>query len=146
MGIDQKISQLTALGAISGTELMPISTGGANYTITPNQLASFLAYSGLNLYVPTTGAGTYIGTLLGLTSYTQLDNRLLNFSVTNANTGDSTINLNGLGAIQLLKFGNAILNANDFKTGQIIVGTFVPTGMTRKFQVISVTDNIVDAV
>ena len=54
------------------------------------------------------------------------------FKITNANTGSSTVNLDGAGAITLYKFGTTPLAAGDLPAGGIIEAVYDGTN----FQVI----------
>jgi hypothetical protein len=131
------ISGMNPIVSITGNELIPVAIGGQNFKMTINQLSAYLSALVVPGYTALSGTNTYTGTLAGLTAYSQLLNKNITFNV-NANTGASTVNLNSLGVIPFVKFGNVPLEANDFKNNQRIVANYDGTS----FQVLSVTDNI----
>jgi len=99
-------------------------------------------------YIPLSGTDTYTGTLPGLISYTQILNKSIGVYPLNSNTTASTFNFNGLGAIPVKKFGNVDVQgpsdgvANpDLKANQRYICVYDGAN----FQIITITDNIVDA-
>jgi hypothetical protein len=93
-------------------------------------------------YVSATGTDNYIGSLPGLLAYTE--GLSLSVKFENANTANTTLNINGLGAIDLKIFGTDDTGVNpdgvpDIKAGQILDLTY--DGVN--FQIKSVTDRIV---
>lgn len=65
----------------------------------------------------------------------------VNFKAVNANTGASTLNVNGLGAVNILKNGVAALIANDIKAGQLVSVVYDGTS----FQMVSQLGNAAQA-
>lgn len=51
------------------------------------------------------------------------------FKANHTNTGPATLNVNGLGAKSLLKYGNNALAANNIKNGQIVIGIYDGTAI-----------------
>ena len=76
------------------------------------------------------GTDTYTVSIPGITAY----NKTLKVSIqfTNANTGASTLNINGIGPIDLKKSSSVALSASDIKAGQILLLEFDGTN----FQVV----------
>jgi len=87
-------------------------------------------------YGTAVGANTYAGTFTNLT--TMAVGQVLFVNFTDGNTGPATLNPNGIGAITMLKFGDAALENGDLKAGQIAVMCYDGTNL----QILSVTDNI----
>lgn len=56
-GQDKKISQLTPLPSVNGTELIPVAKSGANYYMSSNQLKTFIGQFDSTKFIPR--AGTY---------------------------------------------------------------------------------------
>lgn len=79
---------------------------------------------------------SFDGTITGLTSMAA--GQVLFMYFTNANTGPSTLNPNGLGALTMLKFGDTALESGDIKANQIMLMQYDGTNL----QILSVTDNI----
>ena len=88
-------------------------------------------------YVQATGsANTYAAAYLpAITAYTA--GQMLSFKAGVANTGASTLNVNGLGAKEIKKNGSADLAANDIKSGQVVTVIYDGT----QFQMISQIGN-----
>jgi len=63
--------------------------------------------------------------------------QVFNFKANTANTGGATLNVNGLGAIAILKHNNVVLADNDIESGQIV--TVVYDG--ANFQMLSPVAN-----
>jgi len=66
-----------------------------------------------------------------------LPGQMLSFKAGAANTGASTLNVNGLGAKDIKKNGSADLAANDIKSGQVVTVIYDGT----QFQMISQIGN-----
>lgn len=70
----------------------------------------------LNAYAVASGTNTYIATIDG---YTLAEGKTVRIKFTNANTGASTLNINELGAINIIKGNGNALSSGNIKTGQI---------------------------
>lgn len=92
------------------------------------------------IYATISGTDTYTATIPEISVYSEPI--ILKAKFTNANTGASTLNINGLGAVALVNFGNAALAANDIKAGQIHDICYDGSS----FQIQSVTCNIVNSI
>ncbi len=72
-------------------------------------------------YFSTSGTDTYTGTSTTTPPVTSYTNRKSFFlKIGNANTGTSTINIDGLGAKTIYKFTNLPLQAGDLPAGSIV--------------------------
>ena len=144
LGNAQKISQMPAASALNGTELVPIVQGGVNkaatvsqFTISPassttintgtdntqfasaNSLngSSYLTQSGSKISAVAIGTNTYTASLTPcITAYSFGQNFLIKFLL--ANTGASTLNICGLGAISIVKNSNTSLAGGEIFAGQ----------------------------
>jgi len=72
-----------------------------------------------SLYAVATGTDTYVATIAGWGSRLKIG-KLVVLTVTNANTGAATLNVNGTGAVAIRKKGVA-LSANDIDAN----GTYI---------------------
>lgn len=76
-----------------------------------------LNFDYLDAKATASGTDTYTATINPvITSYVTNQRYFITF--TNANTGPATLNLNGLGAKSIRKFGNAVLSSGDISAGQ----------------------------
>lgn len=87
-------------------------------------------------YGVASGTNTYSINIPGISAY--YDGLELSINCTNGNTGACTFNVNGIGILTGVKFGNDALETNDIKNGQVIKGTVVGSTL----QITGVTDNI----
>ena len=150
--------QLTAGTGISLSGTNPITSTG-NITVTnsaPDQTVSLTAGSGISVSgtypsftinnTATTGglkSGTatasvtdvYTTTISGVTAYTTNDAYVIKFNTANSN--GATININGLGAVQLTKNNNVILTGGDITVGQEFIIIYDGTN----FQILGIAPN-----
>lgn len=115
------------------------------YCIATNTWASFsdltATQKGTYNYVADSGAAnTYVTTLAPVPA-SLVAGFEVNFKATNANTGASTLNVNGLGAVNILKNGVTALVANDIKAGQLVSVKYDGTS----FQMVSQLGNAAQA-
>jgi hypothetical protein len=82
-----------------------------------------------------TGTNTYAVTITGVTSYTDGDAYIIEF--TNGNDADSTIDINGLGVKTLVKEFNVQITGGDIVSGQVLLVVYDGTN----FQCIGVAPN-----
>lgn len=76
-------------------------------------------------YFVLSGTNTYTGTSTTTPPVTSYSSRKsFFFKITNANTGSSTVNLDGAGAVTLYKFGTTPLAAGDLPAGGIIEAVY----------------------
>ena len=113
---------------------------GANWTLLHDlQNPATLSSEAISavLYSADTGAAdAYVATLSpALTAYT--DGIGLSFKATNANTGASTIDVNGLGVITIKKNHDVDLDAGDIEAGQMVVLSYNGTD----FEIVSQLGN-----
>lgn len=113
------------------------SLGNGNYQAVLYP-ANYISGSGATLYASTlTGlANTYIATITGISSY--VANSVFFFTCNATNTNISTVNINGLGAKNIHKFGSGALDSGDMVIGQVYGMIYDGTN----FQIFSVTNNI----
>jgi len=98
----------TNTGTENGKAISPLGLEGSKYL--DQSLAKIAATA--------SGTNTYTATISpAITSY--VANQVFNITFTNANTGASTINLNGLGAKALTKNATTALANNDISAGQM---------------------------
>lgn len=96
-----------------------------------------------NNYAVATGTDNYAATVApAITAYATGQQFVINFA--NANTGVSTLNINGLGAKNLLKIGSTALHKGDITSGQSFIvvydGTnFQLVGHTAKISQLYIT-------
>lgn len=111
--MSKKISELTTASALSGSELLELVQSSTNKKQTTQQI---LVES---LAVTASGTNTYTATLSpSISAYTTNHKYFVKF--TNANSGASTLNLNGIGAIDIKKSGSTALSSGDISAGQIL--------------------------
>jgi len=80
--------------------------------------SKYLNQNGAKTSATASGTDTYTVTLApAITAY--VTGQVFDILFTNANTGASTININGLGAIAIKKNGTLALSANDILAGQV---------------------------
>ncbi|MBB6131326.1 collagen-like protein [Mucilaginibacter lappiensis] len=95
--------------------------------------SKYLDQSGSKIYVVADGTDTYTGNVEpAITAYRTGAKYLIKF--TNANTGAATLNLNGLGAIPIVKNVSRALAANDISAGAAI--SLMYDGNLPAFQII----------
>ena len=70
----------------------------------------------LGAYATASGTNTYTATIGG---YTLVEGQTVRIKFTNANTGASTLNINGLGAKSIVKGNGSALSSGNIKAGQI---------------------------
>ena len=114
---DTKISAMTSAGALDGTELVPLVQSGVNVKATTQDIADLAGAGGLKSAI-TTGTDTYFATIAGgpTIALTQGDAFVIEFG--NSNTGASTIDINGIGNVNLYKNHNVNLTGGDIRAGQ----------------------------
>ena len=114
-----------------------INTGTeSNKLINPSQLngSKYLDQSGSKLSATATGTNNYVATISpAITSYVSTQRFFIKF--TNANTGISTLNLNGLGVKNLYKGVNTPLIAGDILAGKILEVVYDGTNFQISSQV-----------
>jgi len=77
----------------------------------------------------------YTTTITGVTSYTTNDAYIIKFNT--ANSDGATININGLGAVQLVKNNNVIITGGDISVGQEFIVVYDGTN----FQMLGIAPN-----
>jgi hypothetical protein len=138
---DIKISQLTAKSAnLDSTDLFEVSElNGVDYVskkITGQEIINGVLSGVSDLpHAIASGTNTYTATIPGITVYTDGDAYLIRF--TNANDDNSTLDINGLGAINLVKKANTQVTGGDIVDGQEILVIYDGTN----FQCIQTTAN-----
>ncbi|WP_019849835.1 hypothetical protein [Desulfitobacterium sp. PCE1] len=80
-------------------------------------------------YATASGTNTYTASITGITSLSEGLSVKVKF--TNANTGASTLNINGLGAKSIVKGNGSALSSGNIKAGQIV--HLVYTGLVFQF-------------
>lgn len=110
---------------------------GANNPSASNVFATIadLVSAGGIQHAIAAGTNTYTATITGVTAYTDGDVYVIRF--TNGNDADSTININGLGAITLTKQSNIQVTGGDIISNQEIIIVYDGTN----FQCINVAPN-----
>lgn len=83
---------------------------------------------GIYPLVTATGTNTYVATASPVPS-AYSEGQRFNIKFTNANTGASTINLNSLGAVSIVKNGTEALESGDISAGQILLIQYDGTNM-----------------
>lgn len=108
--------------ALSKATTSEINTGtdNAKYIVSDQLEASkYLNQSGSKLSATASGTDTYTASITpAISSYVNTQRFFIKF--TNANTGASTLNLNGLGAIPIKKSVSTALASGDILAGQIL--------------------------
>lgn len=132
--IDDALSTIISYGSIqhnnlagSGTRMVTADSTGllSTTTFTANGLRSGIA----------AGTDTYTVTIAGVTSYAVNDTYVIQF--TNGNTGASTLNINGLGAITLFKYNDVPVLAGDIGAGHQFIVSYDGTN----FELIGIRPN-----
>ena len=100
---------------------------GALLVATPD-VSAVTNQTGAQVYAAsTTGNDTYVVTLSpAITAYT--NGMEIRFKPDTANTGNATLNVNGLGAFNILKNHDQTLETGDIEANQIVVVVFNDTG------------------
>lgn len=99
-------------------------------------LGVLIANSGLKSGIATaTVTDVYTTTITNVTSYTTNDTYAIKFNTANSN--GATLNINGLGAVQLVKNNNVILTGGDISVGQEFIVIYDGTN----FQMIGIAPN-----
>jgi len=133
---DLKISQLTSASALTGTELIETVQGGTNKKTTTQDIANLASASGLKSGTATASVtDVYTTSITGVTSYTTNDAYIIKFNT--ANSDGATININTLGAVQLVKNNNVIITGGDISVGQEFIIIYDGTN----FQMIGIAPN-----
>lgn len=95
--------------------------------------------SGAKLYnVSTTGNDSYATTLTDVTSYAQIDGQMVRVKVDVDNTDAATLNINGLWAKNITKYGWDALLTWDINAGQIAF--FVYNHLQNRFELVTAID------
>lgn len=133
-------TSLVANDIVSG-EIISIEYDGTNFQLISPSAKPKISQDGAEVYSSDTGsANAYVVTLVpAITSYTTGAD--VSFSATNANTGASTVNVNGLGTKNIFKNGSLPLVAGDIKSGQIVVLVYDGT----QFQMQNPSGNAINA-
>lgn len=128
---DSKISALSSAGALTGSELVPVVQGGTTKQSTVNDIVALVPLGdyetignfqgAIEIAATASGTNTYTATITpAITSYVAKQRFYITF--TNANTGASTLNLNGLGNISIRKNGpSTALVSGDISAGQVLL-------------------------
>ena len=107
---DQSVATSTELN--TGTDNAKIATSLAL------ENSKYTNQNGTKISATASGTDTYTATLTpAITAYSST--QVFNIKFTNANTGASTININALGAISIVKNGSTALASGDIAAGQI---------------------------
>lgn len=101
-----------------------VKTDGAGKlpAIDGSQLTNLPASAGGSYYGTAAGTNTYTAAITGIAAYAA--GLTIEMKFTNANTGASTININGIGAINLVKNGTAAMVAGDIPANAILTLCF----------------------
>jgi hypothetical protein len=122
ISVAEKASYAAKQDALTKATTAEINTGtDANKYIVTNELeaSKYLTQSGAKLSATATGTNTYVATIApAITAYASTNRFFITF--TNANSGASTININGLGAKAILKNVATPLVTGDILAGQVI--------------------------
>lgn len=105
-----------------------INAGTGDKLVDVNNLnaSKYLTQDGAKTFKNTSGTNTYTATISpSITSFSAGQTFQLRF--TNANTGASTLNINGLGARDLVKNGGDTLEAGNIQAGQIYTVVYYPS-------------------
>jgi len=101
-----------------------------------NNAAKWATVGGLKSGIATAAVtDVYTTTISGVTSYTTNDTYVIKFNTANSN--GATLNINGLGAVQLVKNNDVILTGGDIRVGQEFIVIYDGTN----FQTIGVAPN-----
>jgi hypothetical protein len=108
-----------------------------------NNFSELYAASGGGVYLTgVAGTNTITGSLTGYSAY--FAGSTVAFVASGANTGATTLNINGLGAKSITKQGSTALAQGDIKAGQIVMATYDGTQFqlipSKINPVVSVTD------
>ncbi len=118
--IKKNVSVSLTAGDISNGSAWILIYDGTNFQLTGGTGSGS---SGLK-YGTTTGAGTYVSTISGVSAYIKGDSYVIKFSAGNA--GASTLNINSLGAKSIISNGSS-LTGNEISAGQTYLLTYDST-------------------
>ena len=138
-GTTPDISTLMTSGKLigrhsSGSGVFEEITLGTNLSLSGDTLNAAGGGGGIE-YGVASGTNTYSVTISGVTSYTDGDTYVIKF--TNGNDDDSSININGLGAKDLVKKVNVRVTGGDIVAGQDLIIIYDGTN----FQTIGIAPN-----
>lgn len=109
----------TTVGKINGSTVTATTNQGVITTSASATSTVFQTQKGGENAATASGTNTYTATISpAISSYTSNQRFWINF--TNANTGASTLNLNSVGAISIVKSGSTALAGGEISAGQIM--------------------------
>lgn len=118
----------------AGIGVMEEISVGSGLSLSGGTLSSTAVANGIRSGI-TTGTDTYAVTIAGVTSYVVNDTYIIQFS--NANTGAATLDINGLGPINLFKYNDVPVLSGDISAGHQFVVSFDGTN----FELIGIRPN-----